>query len=82
MGVPEQRHTKAKRNKRRMHLFITPSTLTSCSKCGQPVRPHIVCANCGWYKGKEVINVLAKLDKKEKKQKEKEIASKGEQSSK
>jgi len=30
-----------------------------------------MCANCGYYKGKEVVNVLAKLDKKERKQREK-----------
>jgi len=30
--------------------------------------------NCGTYQGKEVIDVLAKLDKKQRKQKEKELA--------
>lgn len=36
--------------------------------------PHNACQNCGFYKGREVINVLAKLDKKEKKKREKEMA--------
>lgn len=39
------------------------------------VLPHTVCANCGWYKGRQVIDVLARLDKKEKKKKEKEMAA-------
>jgi len=56
-----------------MHIFITPAALTSCPKCGKPARPHTVCKNCGYYKGKEIINVLGKLTKKEKKIKEKEI---------
>jgi len=30
---------------------------------------HHACANCGTYKGKEVIDVLAKLGKKERKAK-------------
>ena len=73
MAVPKQRHTKSKRNKRRMHLYITKATLTVCPKCKKPVLPHTVCKNCGYYKGQEVINVLAKLTKKERKAKEKEI---------
>lgn len=73
MGVPTQRHTKSKRNKRRMHIFINPPSLTKCSKCGKFVMPHTICWNCGFYKGQEVINILAKLEKKEKKQREKEI---------
>lgn len=33
-----------------------------------------MCSNCGFYKGKEIVNVLTKLDKKERKKKEKELA--------
>lgn len=73
MAVPRHRHTKSKRNKVRMHLYIRPATLTSCTKCKSKVLPHTVCANCGFYKGVEVINVLGKLTKKEKKQREKQI---------
>lgn len=56
-----------------MHIHITPVSLTLCQKCKKPVRPHTVCKSCGYYKGNEVINVLGKLDKKERKAKEKEI---------
>ena len=47
--------------------------LSSCKKCGEPVLPHRICSFCGFYNGKEMINVLAKLEKREKKQKEKEL---------
>lgn len=79
MAVPKQRHTKSRRNKRRMHIFLKNSTLTFCPKCGKPVLPHTVCNNCGYYKNREVIDVLAKLDKKERKKREKEIKQKKEQ---
>jgi hypothetical protein len=29
-----------------------------------PAKKHTICANCGSYKGKTVINLKAKLDKK------------------
>lgn len=73
MAVPKQRHTKSKRNKRRMHIFIKPPVLAKCPKCGKFVLPHTVCWHCGFYKGREVINVLEKLEKKERKQREKEM---------
>jgi len=76
MAVPTQRHTKSRRNKRRMHLFIKEPVLTVCPKCGKKTRPHCVCLYCGYYKGREVINVLEKLTKKEKKKRQKEMAQK------
>ncbi len=49
------------------------SQLNKCTKCGQPVLSHKACPNCGTYKGRVVIDVLKKLDKKERKAKEKEL---------
>jgi len=37
--------------------------------------PHHICAYCGFYDGKEVIDVMAKLTKKEKKRRKKEEAA-------
>ena len=76
MGVPKKRLPKGRRNKRRMHLYLKASALTKCPKCGKPVLPHRVCFNCGYYKGMEVIDVLKKLTKKERKKKEKEMKAK------
>ena len=58
-----------------MHKYIAHLRLNLCPKCKKPVLSHTVCLNCGFYKGKEVINVLADLTKKEKKVREKEIKS-------
>lgn len=76
MAVPKQRHTKSRRNKRRMHLYLKTPALIACLKCGKPVLPHTLCQNCGYYKGREVIDVLKKLTKKERKQREKEMKAK------
>ena len=56
-----------------MHIYLKESKTTVCSKCGKPVLAHTVCHGCGYYKGREVLDVLRKLTKKEKKQKEKEM---------
>jgi len=45
-----------------------------CAKCGVAARSHVVCQNCGFYKTREVVDVLKKLTKKERKTKEKELA--------
>jgi len=76
MGVPRGKHTKSKRDKGRMHLFIKEPALVPCPKCGKPKRPHTICENCGYYKGREVVNVLESLTKKERKKREKEMAIK------
>jgi large subunit ribosomal protein L32 len=74
MAAPKQKHTKSRRNKRRSHHALDKQVLSICPKCGADVLPHRVCANCGGYRGREVIDVLSKLDKKERKKKEKELA--------
>ncbi len=72
MGVPKQRKTKARQGNRRSHHALSAVTILSCPKCGKEVLPHRLCENCGTYKQREVVNVLAKLDKKERKRREKE----------
>jgi len=76
MAVPKQRHTKSRRNKRRGNIYIKSPLLAKCPKCGKPVLPYSVCLNCGYYKGREIIDVLKKLTRKEKKAREKELAAK------
>lgn len=73
MAVPKQHKTKSRRNQRRMHIYLSQPSLSVCPKCGKPVILHTLCQNCGYYKGRQVIDVLRKLTKKEKKKKEREI---------
>lgn len=76
MAVPKQKHTKSRRNKRRMHIYLNAPDFSLCPKCKKKVLPHTVCQNCGYYKGEMVVDVFKKLTKKEKKKKEKEIKEK------
>lgn len=58
------------------------ASITKCKKCNEPVLPLTLCENCGTYKERELIDVLKKLTKKEKKQREKEIKEKEKEESK
>jgi len=73
MAVPKRRKTSSRRDQRRMHLFLKSPVLIYCPKCKKPAKPHTVCLNCGYYKEKEIIDVLGKLTKKERKKREKEM---------
>ena len=73
MAVPKQRHNQSRKNRRRGNIFIKAPALVKCAKCGKPVLPHTICGFCGYYKGTEFVNVMAKLEKKEQKKRQKEI---------
>ena len=70
------RHTRAHTRNRRSHHALKEVRLSRCSKCGMAHLRHRICENCGTYRGKEYIDVFARLSKKERKQKEKELAEK------
>lgn len=70
MGVPRAHSTRGQKGRRRSHLALKPIGLALCPQCRKPKLPHAICLSCGFYKGEEQINVLAKeLKKKEKAQK-------------
>ena len=58
MAVPKRRQSKARRNSRRAnHDKMNLPTFGGCRNCAAQVRPHTVCAECGHYRGREVIEV-------------------------
>lgn len=67
------RSTRSHTRNRRSHHFLKKANFLKCPKCGQEILPHRACSNCGTYKGRQIIDVLKKLNKKEKKRKEKEL---------
>jgi large subunit ribosomal protein L32 len=72
MAVKKQ-HTHGRTRRRRAgHRKIKPIALIKCPKCNSDARPHYACGNCGFYDGQKIIDVAAKLEKKQKK-KQKEL---------
>lgn len=71
MAVPKKRTPSSKKNMRRSHHAWKPKQLGLCPRCKEPVPGHTACPNCGTYKGRDAIDVLKKLNKAERKNKEK-----------
>jgi large subunit ribosomal protein L32 len=57
MGLPKRRHSSSRRDKRRTHDKLSPPNISLCPQCHEPLLPHNICWNCGYYKGKEIIKV-------------------------
>ncbi len=57
MAVPKKKVTKSRRNQRRAHDALPANTYSECSNCGELKRPHHLCAACGHYDGREVVEL-------------------------
>ena len=55
MALPKRKLSKARRGKRQSHQKVVLANLTTCPQCNEPKLPHHVCQNCGYYKGRPVI---------------------------
>lgn len=59
MAVPKRKKSRAKtRSRRANHDVMTVEHLAWCNHCGAPKRPHRVCRECGWYKGRAVLRIV------------------------
>ena len=66
MALPKRRHSKTRGRKRRTHWKLAGVKLSPCPHCKQPKKPHSVCSVCGYYQGRQVIEIKEKGPKKKK----------------
>ncbi|HYI15458.1 MAG TPA: 50S ribosomal protein L32 [Thermomicrobiales bacterium] len=59
-ALPKQRITRAKQGFRRQHDKLTPIALMTCPQCRQYKRQHHVCPSCGYYAGRQVLEIEVK----------------------
>ncbi len=57
MANPKRRHSKARTAKRRTHDALAPVALVECPQCHELKPPHLVCPQCGYYRGRQVREV-------------------------
>ncbi|MBI4335479.1 MAG: 50S ribosomal protein L32 [Candidatus Omnitrophica bacterium] len=65
MPLPKRRHSRSRRDKRRGNDKLEAMNLSVCPQCSMPKQPHRVCRHCGYYKGRQVVQMAT--EKKEKK---------------
>ena len=68
MAVPKRRRSKARKRTHRSLWKINIPTLVACSNCGELTHPHHACTACGFYKGKQVLQIKVKEAKKDNKE--------------
>lgn len=57
MAVPKRKQSKSRTNKRfAANSKKTAPTLVECPHCHELKLPHVVCKNCGYYDGVEVVS--------------------------
>ena len=75
--VVRMRHTRAHTGNRRSHHALQEPRLSKCENCGALHLRHHMCASCGKYRGKLVLDITAKAAKREAKRKKGETAVPG-----
>jgi len=58
MAVPKKKTSKSKSRSRKASAWrIRATGRSNCPRCSTAKRPHTVCDNCGWYGGRQAIEV-------------------------
>jgi large subunit ribosomal protein L32 len=69
--VIRMRHTSSHTKNRRSHHALKGEKFVKCTNCKELRRGHTVCSSCGFYKDNNVLDLVKKTEKKQKKAKAK-----------
>ncbi len=57
---PKRRHSTQRKGKRRASIKLKSSHVIFCPNCKATTKPHMVCKNCGYYRGSRVLAIKEK----------------------
>jgi large subunit ribosomal protein L32 len=57
MATPKKKKPKAATRTRAATWKASPPAYAECPQCHQPKLPHRVCGNCGYYAGRQAVEV-------------------------
>lgn len=64
MGLPGHRRTSSHKRRRASHFALAKSVSSECAKCKTAVLPHRACKNCGFYRGRTVVDTMRNMARK------------------
>jgi len=57
MAVPKKKQSKSRGDKRAANWRGSTPAYSECPQCHRPKLPHRVCGNCGYYAGRQAVEV-------------------------
>src|SRR3990167_629064 len=66
MSVPKRRRSSAVRDAGRSHLALKKVQLGKCSHCQAAIKTHQMCPVCGYYKGRQILDIVKKKEDRKK----------------
>lgn len=58
MALPKKKTSKSKTRSRRAAAWkLDAPSRSTCPRCSATKVPHTVCPECGWYKGRQAVEV-------------------------
>ena len=60
MANPKRRHSKQRKALRRTFYKAKSPNMSVCPNCKNMKMPHRVCQHCGYYKGKQIVEIKQK----------------------
>ncbi len=62
-ALPKRKYAKARQGKRRNHLGLKLPSVDYCPQCHSPKLSHHVCPTCGYYAGREAVEIKSPKEK-------------------
>ena len=59
MAVPKRKTSKMRSRTRQAHDALAMPSFAKCARCSQALKPHTICGNCGYYRGKMIVDMEA-----------------------
>ena len=57
MAVPKRKMSRSNTRHRRSQWKAAPVSLVACERCHEPKLQHRVCPACGWYNGRQAVEL-------------------------
>ncbi|MDJ0663837.1 MAG: 50S ribosomal protein L32 [Acidimicrobiia bacterium] len=57
MAVPKKKMSRSRTRRRKAGWKVNATHTVECPRCGAQMVPHRLCAACGTYNGREVVDV-------------------------